>query len=71
MYGDEEPRGDVVNYSLMASNDINLYKYENAYTNHLYMKDMEDEINSIRKNNTWELVEFPKDKKMYWLQMGL
>ena len=66
MYGDDENEdhsGDIVNYALMASIDVEPSCFENACTNDLWMKAMEEEMHSIEKNETWELVELPKDKK--------
>ena len=66
MYRDDENEdhsGDIVNYALMASIDVEPSCFENACTNDLWMKAMEEEIHSIEKNETWELVELSKDKK--------
>ena len=66
MYGDDENEdhsGDIVNYALMVSSDVEPSCFENACTNDLWMKAMEEEMHSIEKNETWELVELPKDKK--------
>lgn len=59
MYGDDENedhRGDIVNYALMSNIDVEPSYFENACTNDLWFKAMEDEIHSIEKNETWELV---------------
>lgn len=66
MYGDEndhEPKGDVVNYALLTSIEIEPSNYDQACTNDLWVKAMEEEITSINKSDTWEIVELPKGKK--------
>lgn len=35
-----------------------------------WVKEMDEEIDSIKRNETWDLVDFPKDK-MHWSEMGL
>ena len=35
------------------------------------MEAMEEEMSQIEKNETWELVPRPKDKKNNWKKMGV
>lgn len=65
IYGDEddgEPKGEVVNYSLMTSVELKPSYYEQACTNDLWMKTMDVNMNYIKRNDTLELVELRKDK---------
>ena len=76
MYRDEnngEPKGEMVNYALcsilnyFSILNINIIEpscYEEAYSNGVWMQAMEEEIDAIEQNNTWELYELPKGKKM-------
>lgn len=53
MYGDDDdndPRGDVGNYILMNIIELESSIYEKSCRNDLWMKIMEDEINSIKRN---------------------
>lgn len=59
LHGDEndgEPKGDVVNYALMSFNDLEPPNFEQACTNNLWRKAMKEEMHSIKRNDTWELV---------------
>jgi len=50
MYGDDENvdhSGDIVNYALMANIDVEPSCFENACTNDLWLKEMEEEIEVI------------------------
>jgi len=68
MYGDDEnseSKGDILNYTLIYKviDDFDPSYFENAYSNKLWMNVMNEEINFIEKNDTWELCKSPKDKK--------
>ena len=55
MYGDEDdqaPKGDIVNYALMTSVEVEPSSYEQACINDVWLKAMEDEISSIKNNDT-------------------
>jgi len=73
-----EPKGDVVNYDLMAStsnahisSSYRITKFDNlepscfeqVCSNKVWMKAMNEEISSIVKNDTWELCEMPQNRK--------
>lgn len=76
MYGYEdkgEPKGEMVNYALCSISDsipvsnitiIETSCYEEACFNGVWMQAMEEEIDSIERNDTWEICELPKGKKM-------
>ena len=76
IYGDKangEPKGIMVNCALCSISNsilisnitiINPYCYEEAFSNGIWMQVMEEKIDAIERNNTWELYELPKGKKM-------
>jgi len=76
LYGDDdssEVKGDVVNYALIfiVNNVSKLYvytieasKFEKSCTNKVWLKAMKEDMDSIEKNSTWELVYFPKHRKV-------
>jgi len=66
MYGDEdkgESKGDVLNYDLMIFIDLKPSYFQKTYFNDVWVESMKEEINSIEKNDTWELIELPKENK--------
>lgn len=52
---------EVVDFVLFA--DADPISFDEAYQQDVWKKAMDEEINSILKNETWELVELPKDHK--------
>lgn len=62
MYEDEddvELKRDMVNYYLLSNTIFEPSCYEHT----CYNDDMKDEINSIIRNDSWELCELHKEKK--------
>ena len=53
--------GEIVHFALLAESEP--LTVEEAMQNKKWIKAMNEELNSIEKNNTWELVELPKNKK--------
>lgn len=45
--------------------------FQEAEKHKNWVKAMEDEIRIIEKNNTWELVDRPKDREVIGVEMGL
>ena len=43
--------------------------FEEAIKEEAWKQAMEEEIHVIEKNKTWELVEKPKDKDVYWVEV--
>ena len=66
MHDDDEsqdPKGDIVNYALMTSVELEPPSYERACNHDVWQQAMKEKMNSIKKNDTWELVDLPKGKK--------
>lgn len=76
--GDEdngEPKGDLVNFALMASTSTSSVSkvinvdvcepscFEQACSNKVWLKAMNEEISSIVKNDTWTLCKLPQNRK--------
>ncbi|MCI57956.1 copia-type reverse transcriptase-like protein, partial [Trifolium medium] len=53
--------GDLVHLALFV--DIEPLSYATAAKSNVWRKAMEEEIHSIEKNDTWELVSLPSHKK--------
>lgn len=45
--------------------------YEEAVKEEHWVKSIEEEIDSIERNGTLDLVDLPKDNKTYWCEVGL
>lgn len=54
----------VVNFALFSTIQVEPSVYEEAVKEPVWVNAMNDEMNSIHKNNTWELVQLPKDKQV-------
>jgi hypothetical protein len=53
--------GDLVHLALFV--DIEPLSYNDATKSPVWRKAMEDEIQSIERNNTWQLMHLPPNKK--------
>jgi hypothetical protein len=59
---DNDPSDEeIINFALFA--DCEPVTFEEAAGNENWIKAMDEEINAIEKNKTWELTELPADKK--------
>lgn len=56
------------NFSFIASQPM---FYEEAVKEEHWVKSIEEEIDSIERNGTLDLVDLPKDNKTYWCEVGL
>lgn len=54
----------IVNFALLSTIKVEPSVYEEAVKETVWVNAMDDEMNSIHKNNTWELVPFPKGKQV-------
>jgi hypothetical protein len=55
------PDGDIVHLALFV--DTEPISYVEASTHHEWREGMQDEIDAIERNHTWELVKLPPHKK--------
>ena len=55
--------------ALMA--DMEPISFEEAISKEVWRLAMEDELKSIEKNDTWEMVSLSQDKKGYCCQVGV
>ncbi|PNX60252.1 hypothetical protein L195_g060093, partial [Trifolium pratense] len=66
---DNDPSNEeIINFALFA--DCEPLNFEEASGDENWIKAMDEEINAIEKNKTWELTELPADKKpigMKWV----
>ena len=62
---EEDPIGETINFSLLAKGDFELSCFEDAYTNEVWIQEMKEEMDSIHKNDTWELVDLQHEKKKF------
>jgi len=59
---DNDPSDEeIINFALFA--DCEPVTFEEASGDEKWIKAMDEEINAIEKNKTWELTELPTDKK--------
>lgn len=54
----------MASFALVDIVDLEPSYFENPCTNDIWIKAMEEEMQSIKKNDTWELVELPKGNKI-------
>eukprot|EP01018_Ginkgo_biloba_P010166 Gb_31047 [translate_table: standard] len=52
----------VVNFALLSPIQVEPTMFEEATKNQVWIDAMNEEIEAIHRNNTWELVQLPKDK---------
>jgi hypothetical protein len=60
---EENPIGETVNFSLLSKADFEPSCFEDAWTNEVWVQTMKEEIDSIHRNDTWELTKLPHEKK--------
>ena len=60
---EESPIGEIVNFALLAKAEFEPSCFEDACTNDVWMQAMQEEMDSIQRNDTWKLTELPHDKK--------
>ena len=60
---EENPIGETLNLALLAKVDFEPSCFEDACTNEVWVQAMQKEMDSIKKNDTWELTELLHDKK--------
>ena len=65
----EITNGGLVNFFIFANCDR--ISYEEARSDEKWIQAMNEDIQSIQKNNTWELTTLPVEKKAYRCKMGL
>ena len=68
LYDQNEEVYQVSNLSFIACDPVD---FDEAAKKYVWIKEMDEEIDAIQINNTWYLVYFPDNKKMYWCQMDL
>ena len=62
MFNDNIPFDEeIINFALFA--DYDLFTFEEASSDENWRKARDDDIHAIEKNNTWELVNFPTNKR--------
>lgn len=61
--------GELVHFALLA--DAEPISHEEALQEHVWKNAMLEELNAIKKNNTWELVDLPKKKKSKLCEVGV
>lgn len=62
MFNDNNPSDEeIINFSLFANYDP--VTFEEASSDENWKKAMDDEIRAIEKNDTWELVDLPTNKR--------
>jgi len=54
---------------LMISSDLNSYYH--AWNDLIWQVSMDEEMNSLQKNTTWELVSLPLRKEIGSMQVGV
>jgi hypothetical protein len=60
---DNDPSDEeIINFALFA--DCEVMNFEEAASDNSWIKAMDEEINAIEKNKTWELTELPADKSL-------
>jgi hypothetical protein len=60
---EENPIGETVNFSLLSKPDFQPSCFKDACINEVWLQEMQEEIDSIHMNDTWELTKLPDDKK--------
>jgi hypothetical protein len=60
---EQNPIGETVNFSLLSKADFESSCFKDACTNEVWLQAMQEEIDSIHKNDTWDFTELPHDKK--------
>lgn len=55
--------GVKVNFYLFTKADFEQSCFEDACTNEAWMQAMQEEMDSINRNDAWELKDIPHDKK--------
>eukprot|EP00253_Pinus_taeda_P005271 PITA_05271 len=60
---EENPTGETINFALLAKDCFEPSCFEDACTNEVWVQAMQEEMDSIHKNDTWELTELPHDRK--------
>ena len=59
LYDKNEEVDQVSNFAFIACDPVD---FDEAVKNDVWIKVMDEEIDAIERNNTWNLVEFPEDK---------
>ena len=60
---EENPIGETINFALLSKADFEPSCFNDACTNEVWLQAMQEEIDSIHRNDTWELTKLPRDKK--------
>ena len=60
---EEDPIGETLNFVLLAKTDFEPSCFEDACANEVWLQEMNEEMDSIHRNETWELVDLPHGKK--------
>jgi hypothetical protein len=60
---EQNPIGETINFSLLSKVDFERSCFKYASTNEVWLQSMQEEIDSIHRNDTWELTELPHDVK--------
>ena len=68
LYEQNDEVDQVSNFSFIACDPLD---FDEAVKKDVWIKAMDEEIEAIERNSTWDLVDLPDDKKMYWCQMDL
>ena len=59
LYEHNDEVDQVSNFSFIACDPID---FDEAIKNDVWIKSMDEEIDAIERNNTWNLVDLPEDK---------
>jgi hypothetical protein len=59
LYDQNEEVDQISNFSLMACDPVS---FNEAAKEDVWIKEMDEEIDSIERNNTWDLVDLPEGK---------
>ena len=54
----------IVNFALLANVDFEPTGFEYACNNEVWVQSMQEYMDSIHRNDTWELTKLPHDKTM-------
>jgi hypothetical protein len=60
---EENPIGETINFDLLSKAYFEPSCFEYACTNEVWVQEIQEGIDYINKNDTWELTKLPHDKK--------
>lgn len=63
---DGDPKGEIINYALISTSKVSNFEpshFDQAFKHKVWVKAIKDEMNSIMKNDIWEIHYLPKLKR--------